>query len=130
MKQLLLLILIFAPVISLAQCDTNNVVQFPDVSAEFQGGTAEMLKFVQENMEYPPIRGHQCHEFIGRIYLKFIVCADGSIQNITGERLSGDDELDRNAINLVQKMPRWIPATVDGKAVSSFVRLPISIHLQ
>ena len=129
MKQLLY-ILFFVQFTTFAQCDSTDIVQYPDEDAQFPEGTAAMVKFIRDNMEYPPIRGYQCHEFTGRIYLKFIVCADGSIQDVVGERLSGDDELDLNAIKLVQKMPNWIPAKENGKPVSSFVRFPIRIDLQ
>lgn len=127
MKQLLFL-LFFVQFTSFAQCDPTNIVQYPDEDAQFPEGTTAMMKFVRDNMEYPPIRGYQCHEFTGRIYLKFIVCADGTVQDITCLRCS-DTEYDQIAIELIRKMPNWIPATVNGKAVSSFVLLPISIHL-
>ncbi len=126
MKQLLY-ILFFVQFTSFAQCDSTNIVQYPDEDAQFPGGAAVMMKFVQENIEYPEIQRCSYEHPTVRIYLKFIVCTDGTIQDIACLRCS-DTEYDQIAIELIRKMPDWIPATVGGKAVSSFVLLPISIY--
>ena len=90
-----------------------------------------MKRFIADNIVYPEIERCSLGQFTGRIYLKFIVCENGSIYNIECERTSGDIELDQNAIDLIEKMPNWIPAKdQNDKPVNSFVRLPIVICLQ
>lgn len=110
-----------------AQCDTSTEVVFPaEIDAQFPGGISAMKRFIQDNLEYPKITGHSCHQFSGRVYLQFIVCDDGSIQNIELMRPS-NSEFDQIAIDLIKKMPNWIPAEENGQAVTSKVRLPITI---
>ena len=112
-----------------SQCDTSTAVDFPDVEAEFPGGVAQMKKFLQENIELPEVQ--LCSMgFTGRVYLTFIVCDDGSIRNIQIKRSNANFELERIAISVIEKMPNWIPAEVNGQPVTSRCRLPISINLQ
>ena len=130
MKQLLYL-LFCVQFSAFGQCDTTAAVDFPVEDAEYPGRPVEMKRFIVENMIYPEIELCSLGQFTGRIYLRFIVCADGSIYNIECERGSGDKEIDQNAIDLIKKMPNWVPAKdQNGKPVNSFVRLPIIICLQ
>ncbi|MFK7786286.1 MAG: energy transducer TonB [Crocinitomicaceae bacterium] len=123
MKQLLFL-LIFISSTTIAQCDTTNVVKFPDVEAQFPGGAAKMKQFIQKNMVYPD----NVDDLIdaSRVHLEFNVCKDGSLFNIRCLRPK-NDELKKAYIESVSKMPNWIPAEVDGKPVTSRCRLPITI---
>lgn len=129
MKQLLLL-LFFSSSCAFAQCDTTNATYYPEIDAQFPGGAAEMMKFIQKNFEYPDIERCSLGQFTGKIYIKFIVCEDGSIINTICERGSGDPETDQKAIDFINKMPNWIPATTNDAPVASFVRLPITICLE
>lgn len=112
---------------SLTQCDSTDIVRIPDVEAQFPGGTAKMVKFIQENIEYPPIERCSLGQPT-RLYVKFIVCTDGTITDVSCIRCSNMD-FDVVGTELIEKMPNWIPAQVDGKPVSSYVRLPIHIEL-
>lgn len=111
-----------------SQCDTADVIKFPEVDAQFPGGVVEMKKFILENVEYPPIAQYECFTYLGPFYVKFIVCDEGTVQNIQLMRPS-DSEYAKLAIELVEKMPNWIPAEQNGVKVSSVVRLPISFIL-
>ncbi|PHR34357.1 MAG: hypothetical protein COA38_03585 [Fluviicola sp.] len=125
MKIVLILFLLFQ-LQAFAQCDTSTAVDYPDVDAQFPGGPSEMLKFIQQNLEYPEFEINSCHQFTGRIYIEFIVCDDGAIQNIHIMR-PVDSEFDQFALELVKKMPNWIPAEINNQPVSSRCRLPIII---
>ena len=54
----------------------------------------------------------------------FVVEKDGSITNVDIVR-SVHPALDEAAINFVNKMPKWIPATNKGKIVRSRYYLPV-----
>ena len=112
-----------------AQCDTTDIVKYPDVEASFPGGTVAMVRFIRDNMEYPPIESCSLNQFTGTIYLKFTVCEDGSIRDIFCERCSGT-QVDQMGIDLLKKMPNWNPAEVNDEPVTTRCRLPITICLQ
>lgn len=107
--------------------DSNSIVDFPDVDPEFKGGAAAMLKFIQENIQYPTDDLEAENQ--GRVYVSFIVEKDGSITNI--EVMRGvSPGLDAEAIRLMKLMPKWKPGEVNGKAVRCRSRLPLSFHVQ
>jgi protein TonB len=123
MKQLLF-ILIFGSFSGFAQCDTTNFVEFPDVEAQYPGGTAKLVQYLQGNIEYPD----EIEDIIdaSKVYLEFIVCQNGTISNIQCIRPK-NNALSERYIELVSKMPSWIPAEVKGQPVTSKCRIPITI---
>lgn len=106
-----------------AQCDSTKVVEYPDVEASFPGGALEMMHFIQENIVYPEFSEH---DEISRIYIEFIVCPDGSITDIKFRR-NTLGEIEKMSVDLILKMPNWIPARNEGESVASRCLLPITI---
>ena len=95
--------------------------------AEFPGGTAAMYKWLGNNMRYP--EAAQQNDIQGTVHVKFVVEKDGSIGNVT--LLKGvDKDLDREAIRVVKKMPKWQPGKNNGVAVRSYFTLPVKFRLQ
>ncbi len=95
--------------------------------AEFHGGTAAMMKWLSNNVRYP--ESAQQNDIQGRVIVKFVVEKDGSIGH--AEILKGvDRDLDREAIRVVKKMPRWQPGKNNGVAVRSYFNLPVVFRLQ
>lgn len=95
--------------------------------AEFPGGNAAMMKWLSNNVRYP--ESAQQNDIQGRVIVKFVVEKDGSIGH--AEILKGvDRDLDREAIRVVKKMPRWQPGKNNGVAVRSYFNLPVVFRLQ
>ena len=123
MKQLLIL-LIFNSSYVFAQCDSSDIILIPDVEAQFPGGNSKLIRLFQENMPY----SIEADDIIdaSKIHLEFIVCEDGTISNIKCKRPQ-NSALNEHYVSLVSKMPNWIPAEVNGKPVTSWCRIPITI---
>lgn len=95
--------------------------------AEFPGGTAAMMKWLSNNVRYP--EAAQQNDIQGRVIVKFVVEKDGSIGK--AEILKGvDRDLDREALRVVKKMPKWQPGKNNGVAVRSYFNLPVVFKLQ
>lgn len=110
-----------------ADQDTLTIVDYPDVEAQFPGGSAEMMKYLIKNFKYPDCL--MAEYPYGRIFIEFIVNTDGSIEQVKVlKRIA--KELDDEAIRVVKNMPNWIPAEKEGEKVRSRRRLPITIHLK
>ena len=101
----------------------NSVEQMP----EFPGGTVEMMKFLQQNIQYPANAAKNNVE--GRVILQFVVEKDGQIGDVKIAR-SVDPELDAEALRVVKSMPNFIPGRQDGKPVAVWYTIPISFKLQ
>lgn len=105
----------------------EEILDIVDIDAEYIGGYAEMMKFIQENLEYPDDAidlGEQ-----GRVYVNFVVEKDGSISNVKIER-GVSEAIDREAARIVRSMPNWKPGELNYAKVRSRVRLPINFVLK
>lgn len=85
------------------------------------------MKFLSNNIRYP--ESAQQNDIQGRVIVKFVVEKDGSIGNVTVVK-GVDRDLDREAIRVVKKMPRWQPGKNNGVAVRSYFNLPVTFRLQ
>ena len=102
-------------------------IDFPDVEAMFPGGPAELQKWIFANVEYP--EASIILEDQGRVYLSFVVEADGSITGVKVVK-NATRELDREAKRVTKKMPKWTPGEVAGKRVRTRCNLPIVFTLE
>lgn len=104
----------------------EEIIEFPDVEAGFPGGTAALQKWIVQNIQYPQTSIEMNEQ--GRVYLSFVVEADGSISNIAVERGVSSD-LDKEAKRVVRSMPKWTPGEAKGKKARVRCRLPINFTL-
>lgn len=95
--------------------------------AEFPGGQAALMKWLSQNVRYPETA--QQNDVQGRVIVKFVVEKDGSIGAATIFK-GVDKDLDREALRVVKKMPRWQPGKNNGVAVRSYFNLPVLFKLQ
>ncbi len=65
----------------------------------------------------------------GRVICQFVVGSDGSVRDIKVMR-GVDASLDKEAVRVIQSMPKWIPGRQNGKAVSVRYTLPVTFRLQ
>ena len=105
----------------------NTVFSNPETRAEFPGGEEAMYKWIADHLKYP----EECKakNIQGRVTAQFVVNTDGSITEIKAIK-SPDDVLSQEAIRVLSAMPKWKPATSDGKnPVRSLFRLPMNFRL-
>lgn len=95
--------------------------------AEFPGGQAALMRWLSNNMRYP--EAAQQNDIQGRVIVKFVVEKDGSIGNVQIAK-GVDKDLDREALRVVKKMPKWQPGKNNGQAVRSYFNLPVTFRLQ
>lgn len=97
-----------------------------DVDPEYPEGIEAMYKYLAESIRYPEQAKKDGVQ--GRIIVCFVVEADGSITGAEVMRGIGGG-CDEEALRVVQAMPRWKPATQDGKPVRVKYNLPIYFKL-
>jgi protein TonB len=89
---------------------------------EFPGGESALLAYIGKNTNYPSEAIENNIE--GRVFLKFVVKADGSIGDI--EMLKGVDPLlDSEAIRVVGTLPRFRPGRQNGEPVPVWYSVPV-----
>ena len=94
--------------------------------AEFPGGMAKLMSWLSSNIRYPEAAAQ--NDIQGRVIVKFVVEKDGSIGNVTVVK-GVDKDLDREAIRVVKKMPKWQPGKNNGVSVRSYFNLPVTFKL-
>ena len=107
--------------------EENKVFEVVEQMPAFPGGDSELMKFLKENMKYPPIAAENGVQ--GRVVVGFVVEKDGSITDVRIEK-SIDPSLDREAQRVVKSMPRWIPGKQNGSPVRVKYRVPCLFRLQ
>lgn len=139
MKKILLIIGLFITVASNAQ-DTEIATRL-DTYPYFQkekceGLSSEELTNCSQNnfAEYAKTVHYPEQAIIdkveGKVYLRFIVHANGAVDRITVAKSSGNDYLDRAAIQHISKTSGlWSAATKDGKEVASEFVVPFTFSL-
>ena len=89
-------------------------------SPEFPGGTQALFNFIRENLQYP--NNDTC--VTGRVVAQFTVKEDGSIENARVIRGIHPD-FDKEALRVINMMPKWKPGTKQGEVVDTEYTVPI-----
>ncbi len=100
---------------------------FVEQMPEFPGGYPALVAFLNKYMKYPMEAREAGIE--GRVLIKFVVDADGSIALATVVRGLGGG-CDKEALRVVNAMPKWKPGKQNGHAVKVYFTLPIHFTLQ
>lgn len=107
--------------------EIEEVFLVVEESPEFPGGQKALMKYFSDNVRYPVVAAENGIQ--GRVICQFTVWKDGTIRDIVV--LKGvDKSLDKEAIRLIENMPKWNPGKQRGKAVSCKFTVPVSFRLQ
>jgi len=94
---------------------------------EFPGGEAALRSFIAKSINYPVIA--QENGIQGKVYVTFVVDRDGGISEAKIAR-GVDPSLDKEALRVVNSLPKWKPGKQRGKPVRVSYTVPISFVLQ
>jgi len=119
-----------APVISAPkeeEEETAEVFFIVEDMPEFPGGEAALRAYIANSIKYPVIA--QENGIQGKVYVTFVVGKDGSVSNATIAR-GVDPSIDKEALRVVNSLPKWKPGKQRGKAVNVSYTVPINFVLQ
>jgi protein TonB len=132
MKNFLFLILLLVPVAIFSQNKKNQAPPPPppkqavsqqnakeiftvvEQMPSFPGGEKALDQFIREHMIYPTEAAQ--HGTQGKVYVTFVVEADGTLSEIALLRGIGSG-CDEEAVRIVKAMPKWNPGMQRGVAV-------------
>ena len=112
---------------SVAAEKTEKVYQAVEKMPEFPGGTKRLMSWLQQNIQYPKESLKQGKQ--GRVIITFVINKDGKAVEPSIVR-SVDPYIDKEAIRLVHRMPKWEPGEEKGEPVRVKFTLPIQFRLQ
>lgn len=109
--------------VSTATISLGEAFEKPDETAAPKEGYQGFYKYVQSTAVYPKDALEE--GLAGKVYLTFIVEADGSLTDIKVSKGIGES-LDAEAVRILKAYKdTWIPAKKDGKAIRSKMSIPI-----
>ena len=92
-----------------------------EIMPEFPGGIEGLKKYLLRNIREP--EGLQPGEKIV-VLVRFVVDQDGSIDDATIIQSGG--QFDHEVLQVVKKMPRWIPGRQNNRSVAVYYTLPVT----
>lgn len=93
---------------------------------EFPGGMSAFVQWLTKNLKYPLTA--QRAKLQGTVLVSFIVNKDGTIADRKVVK-SASPELDREALRVLQLMPKWKPGEDHGKPCRTYVCIPVVFKL-
>ena len=93
---------------------------------EFPGGELAMRKYLADHVQYPEIAKE--NGLSGKVFVQFVVNQKGEIENVKIAR-GVDPALDKEAMRVVQSLPKWKPGSQLGKPVRVSFTVPINFQL-
>ena len=107
--------------------EENKVFDVVEQMPSYPGGMGALMQYLSSNIKYPAIAEENGIQ--GRVICTFVVERDGSITDVRIAK-SVDPSLDKEAMRVVSKMPRWIPGKQNGSAVRVKYTVPVTFRLQ
>lgn len=93
---------------------------------KFPGGVQAWIQFLNDNLLYP--KEAKESRIQGPVFLKFLVTKEGYILNPEVTE-SPSPLLSTEALRVLTKSPKWIPAKVGGEPVDGYLEFRISFML-
>lgn len=110
-----------------SQESQEKVYDVVEVMPSFPGGQSALMQYLGNNIQYPVEA--QENGVQGRVIISFVVENDGGISHVKVAK-SADPALDREAMRVVETMPKWIPGKQNGECVRVRYSVPVVFRLE
>ena len=108
--------------------EEQTIFEVVEQMPEFpNGGQAGLMQYLAKNIKYPTIAQENGTQ--GRVTCQFVVNKDGSIVDVKVIR-GVDPYLDKEAVRVINTMPKWKPGMQRGKPVRVKFTVPVMFRLQ
>ncbi len=115
--------------------DDGNIVKRPgrddvftisEVAPAYPGGVNAMMKYLQKSIKYP----NEAKEkgIKGTVFVEFVVEKDGTVDDVLVKK-GVNPLLDKEAVRVVNSMPKWTPGKQNGHLVAVRYTLPVKFDL-
>lgn len=100
-------------------------VPAPELSKlpQYKGGGKALAYFIRKNLQYP-VEARSAG-IGGAVVVEFLVMSNGRVDNAATIGSAIGYGLEEEAVRIVEKMPRWIPAQLEGRPVTAKHQLVI-----
>jgi periplasmic protein TonB len=99
-----------------------------DEPPEFPGGYDAFRKFISSNIKYPEVLKDSGVE--GTVYISFVIDTLGNISSAKIEKDKAGYGFGGEALKVIEKMPPWKPAKLNGRKVKVRYTIPVKFVLK
>lgn len=107
---------------------SGKVYEVVEHMPSFPGGYLAMVNYIRNNVTYPTDASIYTPK-LGSVEVKFIIERDGSVSHAQVAR-SLDPLLDKEALRVINNMPKWNPGKHNGQAVRVSYNVPVSFRVK
>ncbi|WP_088845419.1 energy transducer TonB [Hymenobacter gelipurpurascens] len=93
----------------------------------FPGGQEALLAYIGKNIKYPAMALRNQVE--GRVFIKFVVGADGSVTNAEVQKGIGAG-CDEESLRVIKNLPKFTPGKQNGRAVPVYFTVPVTFAIK
>lgn len=108
--------------------DDNHIFEKVEIEASFTGGESAWKKFLERNLNPNAPVDNGAPEGTYTVYVQFVVSKDGSISDVKALTNHGYG-MEAEAIRVIKKGPRWVPAVQNGRQVNAYRKQPITFQV-
>jgi periplasmic protein TonB len=94
----------------------NTIFRKVEIESSYPGGMSAWTRFLGQNLQYPSEASEIGVQ--GKVVIMFIVDQEGNTSNV--EAIQGPEKLRAEAIRVIKKSGKWIPAIQNGRKVKSY----------
>lgn len=107
--------------------DYEYVFMLVDQMPEYPGGIKALIQFISDNLQYQSVALQNGDQ--GRVLVRFVVTKDGSVSRATVLQTTTTEELNKEALRVVNAMPKWVAGKQNGVNVNTYFTIPIVFRL-
>lgn len=112
-------------------CDTTQraeiVGEIHETMPYFRGGTSALMKYLSDNVVYPPEAIKDSIQ--GTVIIQLLIERNGEVSEVKVVR-SVHELLDNEAVRVCKSLPKFFPGCRGGKSTAMWLTLPISFKLE
>lgn len=106
--------------------EEEEIFVFVEEYPSYPGGEEALYKYLSQNIQYPDVA--RDNNITGTVVIRFVVEKDGSITKAAIAREIGGG-CGKEALRVVNSMPKWKPGKQSGKPVRTEFTLPVQFQL-
>jgi periplasmic protein TonB len=109
--------------------DENKIFEKVEVEASFPGGDAKWRQYLQKNLRGDVASENGAPAGTYSVVVQFIVDKEGNISDVKALTSYGYG-LEDEAVRVIKKGPKWVPAIQNGRNVKAYRRQPVTFLVE
>ena len=109
--------------------DENKIFDKVEIDAGFPGGDAKWRQFLERNANGSVATDNNAPEGSYTVVVQFVVDKEGNISDVRALTNYGYG-MEEEAIRVIRKGPKWIPAVQNGRQVKAYRKQPITFRVE